>query len=543
MRILLIALLAAISYAQTEQKEVGEASRLMESFAKDEMKEMSIAQFPQNGAQDERPLTADELANIYKIVADEFRKEGMEEAAQRTVRAWAELSAELSAQSSAERRRLLKGHSMRGGKKKACKGKSNPKKCMQSFDEIVKNLIEHEGNQATKVCSKPENKRGGSLANCCGESQYLGWCWGKSGWSTMSCCGATLISNGYCYADHGSHSGIVNHDVCPPDKWSCARFGVGTANYCAASTYDCANEVYKAYTAIAELIANALSMVFSGGASAAAKVAVSAGKNALKNVAKGVARTTVMASIKVALKNAGKELLWKTLKKNLKKHFKKVPGELGDLLMEEVLAIHSVQDAKDTFTSSDLAWSVGEIVDPTGIVAFVHFLKDVPDGCKYPSGPTSEAIDELLSATDSHKSGCNPSWKSTTGHSCQNYANEGWCTPTGGYGKNWKTDWGSFDDWAVHGLSALDACTQCGCSSESITEQEYEAEYQAEEMRALEGMEADSVFTADLFQYYAVQLFALVGILSLIYYASKCTKSALLVDQRNYDSIKNPEEC
>jgi alpha-tubulin suppressor-like RCC1 family protein len=52
-------------------------------------------------------------------------------------------------------------------------------------------------------------------------------------------------------------------------------------------------------------------------------------------------------------------------------------------------------------------------------------------------------------------------WESSTGATCERYSN-GWCTPSGGYGSGWYSSYGVFDDWAVNGISADEACCQCG---------------------------------------------------------------------------------
>jgi len=55
-------------------------------------------------------------------------------------------------------------------------------------------------------------------------------------------------------------------------------------------------------------------------------------------------------------------------------------------------------------------------------------------------------------------------WNDTDGDSCATYADDEWCTPTGGYGPGWHEEWGSFAD---HGkeLSAPQACCACGGGS------------------------------------------------------------------------------
>jgi len=487
MRLFIVALLVAISYAQTG-KENGKESRLMkEMFGEDEMTgEQSVQMTGEesvaieegdslHGAQDARELTNDEYAQIYKIVEEEFRKEGMVDAAERTVQEWAELSA----QSASERRRRLRRHSKGGGKRSACvAGKAwNLKKCEKKFNEIVNDLMAHEGNVAHPLCEKPPEKRGGSAPSCCGAWQVGPSCIHPWHLPTLpNCCGATQISNGFCYADHGSFYGIDNHDVCPPGKWSCTRWGiVGAATYCADSTGTCAGEVWKSVTALAQLIGNALAMAFTGGASELAKIAVNTGKAALMGAARGVGRTALMTGITTSLRNAGSQFMWKNIGTNIMQHFKDVPEQIGNYLVEEVLAIHSAKDAEDAFAKrGQTIWKMAEIVDPTGLLAFTSFLKEHPDRCKYPRGPMPGAINEMVRQT---------------------------------------------------GL---------GWGAEEQTEE-------TEETKALQAMETQSAVEVFNMQH-AVQFFACVGILSLVYYASQCTKSALLSEQRTYQSIENPEE-
>lgn len=220
--------------------------------------------------------------------------------------------------------------------------------------------------------------------------------------------------------------------------------------------------------------------------------------------------------------------------------------------MEEVLAIHSVQDAVETI--KDRAWDIAEIVDPTGVAAFIRFLQDHPETCKYPSGPSSQSIDELIGLADV----------------------DCWMEPIRGaiVGNNLSCHDGKSLDQCKAMCEADDRCKsldykwkenhcclgtcrvgdgRCSNGHPGSSEwqyvdntcrqsEEYEAEYEAEEMMAFEELETYSIFTVFQMQH-AVQFFALVGILSLVYYASQCTKAALLSEQRNYQSIIHPEEC
>ena len=57
-------------------------------------------------------------------------------------------------------------------------------------------------------------------------------------------------------------------------------------------------------------------------------------------------------------------------------------------------------------------------------------------------------------------------WQDTEGRSCADYAAEQLCTPDGQYGANWSRYWGTFADYAVHGVAAPQAC--CGCGKAGI---------------------------------------------------------------------------
>eukprot|EP00440_Ansanella_granifera_P007873 gb/GFBE01008516.1/.p1 GENE.gb/GFBE01008516.1/~~gb/GFBE01008516.1/.p1 ORF type:complete len:1889 (+),score=317.46 gb/GFBE01008516.1/:1-5667(+) len=54
-------------------------------------------------------------------------------------------------------------------------------------------------------------------------------------------------------------------------------------------------------------------------------------------------------------------------------------------------------------------------------------------------------------------------WKDTYGDSCVTYSTNQWCTSSGGYGPGWMPAlWGSFQDYARNGHSAVTACCVCG---------------------------------------------------------------------------------
>jgi len=56
-------------------------------------------------------------------------------------------------------------------------------------------------------------------------------------------------------------------------------------------------------------------------------------------------------------------------------------------------------------------------------------------------------------------------WNDTDGDSCAAYADDNWCTSTGGYGWGWHQEWGTFADHGKHQMSAPQACCACGGGS------------------------------------------------------------------------------
>jgi hypothetical protein len=55
-----------------------------------------------------------------------------------------------------------------------------------------------------------------------------------------------------------------------------------------------------------------------------------------------------------------------------------------------------------------------------------------------------------------------PNWGDDAANTCGTYKGSKFCTASGGYGTGWKDRWGEFDDYAVSGVSALEACCACG---------------------------------------------------------------------------------
>jgi len=339
-------------------------------------------------AEEERDLSHEELGTVYKHVAHALRTHGLPEAAESAEMEWAQLQT----QDENSRRRLV-AKSSRGGKNAACAGAKSPSSCIKGFNKLVNNLIQHQSNAAKEVCQKPSNKRQRSAANCCGKTQILFGCLGGG---VMNCCGATQASDGWCYADHGHYRTIQGSNVCPPDKWTCSRWGVVPGDLCADSTQTCFGEIVDAWTAVADVVVNMMSMVLLGPGAKAGKAAVMAGKNALISAGKGTFRKTMMLAIKKTVSHAGRDIMWNNLKRNVKKHFKKVPRRVGKYLMEESMAITSASEAKEQSSGSSIAVNIAEIVDPTGIVTFMKYLYQERQQCKYPEGPSSREIASVL---------------------------------------------------------------------------------------------------------------------------------------------------
>jgi len=63
---------------------------------------------------------------------------------------------------------------------------------------------------------------------------------------------------------------------------------------------------------------------------------------------------------------------------------------------------------------------------------------------------------------------CNANWADSYGDNCQKYADNDWCSPTGGYGSEWRAGWGTIEKYAVDGKDAF-VCPQCGCGNTEKT--------------------------------------------------------------------------
>ena len=63
---------------------------------------------------------------------------------------------------------------------------------------------------------------------------------------------------------------------------------------------------------------------------------------------------------------------------------------------------------------------------------------------------------------------CDPNFIDSGGYTCQDYADYEYCTPFGGYGPGWDTEYyGDFNRWANDNFETAIICPQCGCKKES----------------------------------------------------------------------------
>ena len=112
----------------------------------------------------------------------------------------------------------------------------------------------------------------------------------------------------------------------------------------------------------------------------------------------------------------------------------------------------------------------------------------VPQKSPRAPGPTKKPMSAPVSAPVSAPTGilfpsddayCDSSWRDSEGFSCKQYVEQGWCTYGGKEGPGWKSEWGSFKDFANDGKDASMACCECGAgqhldSRSRITEISFE---------------------------------------------------------------------
>ena len=63
---------------------------------------------------------------------------------------------------------------------------------------------------------------------------------------------------------------------------------------------------------------------------------------------------------------------------------------------------------------------------------------------------------------------CNKNFMDSGGYTCQDYADYEYCTPFGGYGPGWNSEYyGDFNRWANDNFETAIICPQCGCKRKS----------------------------------------------------------------------------
>jgi len=395
--------------------------------------------------EDSRDLTDAEVSMIYGHVIDTFKEAKMDDAAERAENEFKTFKAANSVES---KRRILQSDSTEEevgllplvktsdwGVARACPKQPGNFKCVKLFGKILSPLFGLLANEAHDICTKPDNKRQRSAANCCGKgTQVTGLC-SKSltDWSVINCCGAFQASDGWCYADHGKYPYIDGDNVCPINKWTCSRFGFVPGELCAKTTGDCTNAVLQAWTKIGEIVLNVLSALFTDGASLeikAADSAIKAGARAAKDVGEDVARKVTSTALRTSIRNSvkkGVSGMWKNLSSNMKGYFKGLPDALDWALLQEYLQVSAAKqhEADLKKQGEKLAWELGSIADPTGITAFVNYLEHGPKECKYAQPPSDDDMTALQKEHEALlKSGCEAR---TQGKSCPDIHDEKTC--------------------------------------------------------------------------------------------------------------------
>jgi len=136
-----------------------------------------------------------------------------------------------------------------------------------------------------------------------------------------------------------------------------------------------------------------------------------------------------------------------------------VPADQADQVADKI---------KNSTPESDSA-ILSEKLDDAGISATYPDAKVTNAEAEVPTPAPTPA--PTPGPTPTPTPGCTdtPSdWKSSSGSTCADYVSKAYCTADGGYGSGWD-DSSTFDDWAVNGVAADDACCGCGGGSTSTT--------------------------------------------------------------------------
>jgi len=390
--------------------------------------------------EESRDLTDDEVSMIYGHVIARFKEANKHDAVERAEK---EFEAVKAASSTVERNRILHNDEYTEteiavgtemivdydrafyGMNKACRPSAKSFGCVKAFNKVLNKFVGLLANDGQDICQKPDDKRQRSYPNCCGKGDQisgLGYSCCENWWDAVTlncplinCCGATQSWDNWCYADHGSDPYIDGEDVCPVDKWTCSRFaGIVSGDLCASNSGNCALEIFHVVADIGEIIASVTALLFTGGASEGVEVAIKAGADVLEDVGEEAARKAVVTTLRTSIRTGmkGASTLWKNLSTNMKGFFEKLPENLFYAVIQEHLVVNAVKQHE--FDVGKLAWDIASVVDPTGIVAFVNYLENGQQECKYAKPPTDAEVEAMEKAhEETLKYTCAPRTKSS----------------------------------------------------------------------------------------------------------------------------------
>merc|ERR1719482_1854078 len=173
------------------------------------------------------------------------------------------------------------------------------------------------------------------------------------------------------------------------------------------------------------------------------------------------------------------------------KDLQKGPQYNSKRAQESASKVHNQQTPKEEKEGSDPLEAIGDAGAAVG-GAISDAVKDVQKGPNYDKGaqkkdgrvdndkdraeekrfldrlqPDRQSSDteKVEEALEDKESGCKnfpQGWADTRGNTCEDYAEGEYCNRHGGYGDAWLDEWGTFEDAADKGVSALQACCICG---------------------------------------------------------------------------------
>merc|ERR1719244_1522070 len=312
---------------------------------------------------------------IYGHVIATFKEAKMDDAAERAENEFKTFKAANSVES---KRRILQSDSNEEtvgfpilplvkkadwGVARACPKQPGNWKCVKLFEKILNPFFGLLANDAHDVCTKPDNKRQRSAANCCGRGTQVALLCseGLTDWRPIDCCGAFQASDGWCYADHGKYPYIDGDHVCPINKWTCSRTGFVAGELCSKTTSACADAIVETWIHIGEIIINFLAALFTDGASLEAETAVKAGALAVKDVGEDVARKVTSTALRTSIRNSmkrGISQMWKNLSSNMKGWFNNLPDNLDWAILQEYLQVMVAKQHQEDLKKAGekLAW-------------------------------------------------------------------------------------------------------------------------------------------------------------------------------------------